>query len=112
MSLTPKPTKALEVFFSYAHKDQRLRDQLETHLSLLKREGLISSWHDRKIGAGQEWAGQIDNHLNTAHIILLLVSPDFMASDYCYDIEMTQALARHEAGEARIIPIILRPVDW
>src|SRR5438105_5623356 len=109
MSLKPKP---IEIFISYSHKDQGLRDQLETHLSLLKRQGLISSWHDRKIGAGVEWAGQIDTHLHTAQIILLLVSPDFMASDYCYDIEMTRALARHDAGEARVIPIILRPVDW
>ena len=112
MSLTPKPTKALEVFFSYAHKDQRLRDQLETQLSLLKREGLISSWHDRKIGAGEEWAGKIDTHLNTAQIILLLVSADFIASDYCYDIEMKRALERHETGEARVIPVILRRADW
>src|SRR5712692_357926 len=112
MSLSPKPTKALEVFFSYAHKDQRLRDQLETQLSLLKREGLISSWHDRKIGAGEEWAGKIDTHLNTAQIILLLVSADFIASDYCYDIEMKRALERHETGEARVIPVILRRADW
>jgi len=65
MSLTPKPIKALEVFFSYAHKDQHLRDQLETRLSILKREGFISSWHDRKIGAGVEWAGKIDTHATT-----------------------------------------------
>src|SRR5437879_5943159 len=112
MSLTPNTTKPIELFISYAHRDQGLRDQLETHLSLLKRQGFISTWHDRKIGAGQEWAGQIDTHLNTAHIILLLVSPDFIASNYCYDIEMTQALARHETGAARVIPVILRPVDW
>ena len=112
MSSTAQPTQSIEIFFSYSHKDQRFRDQLETHLSLLKREGYVSSWHDRKIGAGEEWAGQIDDHLNTAQIILLLISADFVASDYCYDIEMRRALARHDAGEARVIPIILRGAGW
>src|SRR6266700_6674944 len=112
MSSKAKPMQTVEIFFSYSHKDQRFRDQLETHLSLLKREGYVSSWHDRKIGAGEEWAGQIDDHLNTAQIILLLISADFVASDYCYDIEMRRALARHDAGEARVIPIILRGADW
>jgi TIR domain len=81
-------------------------------LSGLKREGYDSIWHDRKIGAGEEWAGKIDDHLDTAQIILLLISADFVASDYCYDIEMKQALVRHEAGDACAIPIILREVDW
>jgi tetratricopeptide (TPR) repeat protein len=112
MSSTAQPTQTIEIFCSYSHKDQRFRDQLETHLSGLKREGYVSIWHDRKIGAGEEWADQIDAHLNTAQIILPLISADFVASDYCYDIEMKQALARHEAGEARVIPIILRSVDW
>ena len=109
---TSEPKKPIEIFFSYSRRDQHLRDQLEKQLSLLKREGLISNWHDRKIGAGEEWVGQIDRHLNSAHIILLLVSADFIASDYCYDIEMKRALERQEAGEARVIPIILRRVDW
>ncbi len=104
--------RTFEIFYSYSHKDQRLRDQLETQLSLLKREGLIMSWDDHKITAGNEWAGMIDEHLNTAQIFLLLISADFIASNYCYDIEMTRALERHKAGEARVIPIILRPCDW
>src|SRR5437016_5278541 len=79
---------------------------------MLKREGVISGWHDRRISAGQEWDGQIDSHLNSAEIILLLVSSDFLASNYCYDIEVKRAIERHEAGEARVIPIILRPCDW
>jgi WD40 repeat protein len=107
-----KQTKAIEVFFSYSHKDQRLRDQLETQLSLLQRQGLISNWHDRKILAGEEWEGQIDKHLNTAQVILLLISPEFIASDYCYGVEMMRALERHEAKNARVIPVILRPTDW
>ncbi|MBB5035572.1 toll/interleukin-1 receptor domain-containing protein [Prosthecobacter vanneervenii] len=100
------------IFFSYSHKDESLRNELETHLAMLKREGLITSWHDRKITAGDEFAGVIDEKLNTAEIILLLVSSDFLASGYCYDIEVQQAMARHEAGMARVIPIILRPCEW
>jgi hypothetical protein len=109
MSMTPKP---IEVFFSYSHKDEELCVELVKHLSILKRQGVIQDWHDRKIGAGKEWEGEIDTHLNTAGIILLLISSDFLASDYCYDKEMNRALERHEAGKARVIPIILRPVDW
>ena len=102
----------IEIFFSYSHKDKRFRDELETQLSLLKRQGAITAWYDRKIGAGKEWANEIDTHLNSAHIILLLVSPDYLASDYCYDTEMKLALDRHEAKEAVVIPVILRSVDW
>ena len=102
----------VEVFFSYSHKDERLRDKLEEHLANLKRQGVIAGWHDRKIGAGREWAGEINKHLESAQIILLLVSSSFLASDYCHDVELKRALERHERGEARVIPIILRPVDW
>ena len=102
----------VEVFFSYSHRDEKLRDKLALHLSMLQRQGVIKSWHDRKISAGTEWAQAIDEKLNSAGIILLLISDHFLASDYCYDIEMKQAVARHEAGEARVIPIILKPVDW
>jgi hypothetical protein len=103
---------AKELFYSYSHKDAELREELERHLSILKRSGIVQGWHDRAIDAGAEWAGQIDEHLGKADIILLLISADFLASDYCYDIEMKRALARHEAGEAIVIPVILRPVDW
>ncbi|NJP12347.1 MAG: toll/interleukin-1 receptor domain-containing protein [Leptolyngbyaceae cyanobacterium RU_5_1] len=107
----PANKAAIEVFFSYAHEDEDLRDKLANHLKLLERQGVIQKWHDRQILAGTEWKGQIDRHLETAQIILLLVSSDFLASDYCYDIEMKRALERHDAGEARVIPIILRSVD-
>ncbi|MEM9448217.1 MAG: SUMF1/EgtB/PvdO family nonheme iron enzyme [Cyanobacteria bacterium P01_E01_bin.6] len=103
---------AVELFFSYSHKDEALRDQLATHLKLLERQGIISSWHDRKIVPGSEWAGDIDHSLGSADIILLLISADFLASDYCWDIEIQKALARHDAGETTVIPVILRPVDW
>ena len=110
-SVAPKITGPIEVFYSYSHKDEELRERLETHLKLLKRLGVIQDWHDRRISAGTEWAGQIDHYLESSQIILLLISADFLASDYCWDIEMKRALERHEAREARVIPIILRPVD-
>ncbi|MFL5697142.1 MAG: TIR domain-containing protein [Ktedonobacteraceae bacterium] len=111
MSLTAKPTKALELFYSYAHNDEKWRKKLETHLSTLQRQKFITGWHDRNISAGTEWATEIDTHLNTAHIILLLISPDFISSEYCYSVEMMRAMERHKAGEAHVIPIILRPTD-
>lgn len=102
----------IEIMFSYAHEDQEMRDQLEVHLSSLKRQGVIGTWHDRRIGAGVEIDGEIDKHLTTADIILLLVSPYFIASDYCHDVEMQTAMARHKRGEARVIPVILDYCDW
>lgn len=102
----------IELFYSYAHRDERLRKRLETHLSALRQQGVITEWHDRKIVAGTDWKQSIDAHLMTAMVILLLISPDFLASDYCYGIEMQRALARHAKGDARVIPVILRPVDW
>ncbi len=105
-------SEPLSVFFSYSHKDEDLRDELAVHLSILKRQAKIRPWHDRQITGGREWAGEIDDNLNAADVILLLVSPTFVASDYCWDMEMKRALERHEAREARVIPIILRPVDW
>jgi TIR domain len=100
------------LFFSYSHADESLRDQLETHLSALRRQGIISSWHDRRIATGTEIGPAIDSHIDTADIILLLISPDFIASDYCYEREMKRALERHETRRARVIPVILRPCDW
>jgi len=102
----------IEVFVSYSHKDERLREKLTNHLSQLKHEGLIGEWHDRKILPGTEWDGQINEHLSKAHIILLLVSPDFLASPYAHDVEVKRALQRHDSGDARVIPVILRPCDW
>jgi rod shape-determining protein MreB len=100
------------IFFSYSHSDETFRDQLETHLSGLKRQKAISSWHDRKIVAGSAVDETIDRHLDAADVILLLISPDFIASDYCYDKEVQRALQRHAEGTARVIPVILRPCDW
>jgi hypothetical protein len=102
----------VEVLCCYAHADEKWLRKIEIHLSLLKRQGLISLWHDRLIAPGTDWAKTIDTHLETASVILLLVSADFLASDYCYGVEMQRALERHAAGEARVVPILVRPVDW
>jgi internalin A len=104
--------QAKAIFFSYSHKDESLRDELETHLKLLQRQGIISVWHDRKILPGTEWDGEIDVNLERAKIILLLISADFIASDYCWDKEVKRALERHEKDEAVVLPIALRKCDW
>jgi len=109
---TPQLSAPLEIFFSYAHEDEALRDKLIKQLRLLERQRIITGWSDRCITAGTEWMGQISSHLQSAGIILLLISSDFIASDYCYDLELSQAMERHNAGKARVIPVILRPADW
>lgn len=100
------------VFFSYSHRDEELRNELQTHLAPLQREGLLESWHDRRIEAGDEIHGKISQNLERADIILLLVSPHFLESNYCYDVEMKRAMERHAEGTARVIPVILQPCDW
>ena len=106
------PRSALSLFYSYAHKDEELRDEMTTHLTLFRRQGLIEPWHDRRVQAGETWRGKIDDNLEHADVILLLVSADFVDSDYCYEIEMTRALQRHKEGTARVIPIIVRDCTW
>ena len=101
-----------KVFFSYSHVDEVMRDQLEVQLSMLKRQAIIETWHDRRIGAGKEIERDISRNLEEADIILLLVSSNFLASDYCYEKEMSRALQRHEAGDAIVIPVILRACEW
>ena len=102
----------LNLFFSYSHKDELLRDALEVHLSVLKRQGAIAPWHDRCLRPGSDLDDGILAQLEAADIILFLVSPDFIASEYCYGREMTRALERADAGEAEVLPIILRPCEW
>lgn len=104
--------RPIRLFFSYSHRDEGLRNRLETHLSALKREGVIENWHDREIKGGEDWSRQINEHLVSADVVLLLVSANFLASEYCYGVELAHALERHESGDALVIPIILRPVDW
>ncbi|MBW4690531.1 MAG: GUN4 domain-containing protein [Lyngbya sp. HA4199-MV5] len=104
--------EAIKIFYSYSRKDLDMRNTLETHLSTLRRANRISTWHDLQLEAGTEWEPAILNKLDTADIILLLVSSDFIDSEYCYGTELKRAITRHNEGTARVIPIILRPCDW
>lgn len=102
----------ITLFFSYSHKDEEFRNELETHLSLLKRQGVISSWHDRRITAGHDVDQTINSKLESSQIILLLVSAHFLASDYCYENELKRAIEKHNDESAVVIPVILHPCDW
>lgn len=103
---------SVKIFCCYAHEDEPLLNKLKSHLRPLQYIGRIEIWHDRDISAGAKWEEEINKNLNEAQIILLLISPDFMNSDYCYGKEMKKALERHKRGEAVVIPIILRRVHW
>ncbi|MFY0578288.1 toll/interleukin-1 receptor domain-containing protein [Cystobacter fuscus] len=103
---------SVNLFYSYSHRDEELRAELDGHLSLLRRRGVLRTWCDRRITAGDDWRNSIDEHLMTADIVLLLVSADFMNSDYCHDREMSVALQRHENGECVVIPVLVRHLDW
>jgi len=102
----------VKLFFSYSHKDEDLRNELEIHLAPLKNEGLISSWHDRRITAGRDLDQDISFELESSQVILLLISAHFLASKYCYEKEMARALERDKEGSAVVIPVILHPCDW
>ena len=102
----------IKVFISYSHADEELRRQFDVHLKSLQRQGIVDVWHDRRIGAGEDLADAIDEALAAADRILLLVSPDFIASSYCSEIEMQEAMRRHDAGDAIVIPVIGRACDW
>jgi hypothetical protein len=104
--------KPISLFYSYSHRDEELRKKLEDHLAALRWSEKIAEWHDRNIDVGDEWAKEIDLNLTSADIILLLVSASFIASKYCWSVEMKKALERHDNGEAKVIPIILRPCAW
>ena len=102
----------IEILCCYAHEDKLLLDELKTHLEPLQRQGFIGIWNDTDISLGSNWEEEIHKYLDAAYIILLLVSPDFIKSNYCYSIEMKQAVERHERKEAVVIPVILRYVQW
>ena len=105
------PTQ-VDIFISYAHSDANLLTELKKQLVILKRNGLGLLWTDEDIGKGEEWGPEILEQLNKADIILLLISSDFLASDFCYEKEMMRAMERHERSEACVIPVILRPCEW
>lgn len=109
-ALARSPKRRL--FFSYSHADESACERLETHLKVFYRNKLIELWHAQRIPAGADWANEIDEHLDEADIILLLVSADFLASDYCWDVEMTRALKHHEERLAVVVPVIFKPCLW
>jgi len=102
----------VKLFISYAHKDEAFKDELEVHLSILRKNGQIETWDDRQIRAGEEWDQSIKNNLVDAEIILFLVSADFLASNYINDIEIAKAIERHDKEECKIIPVIIRRCQW
>lgn len=102
----------MKVFISYSHKDETALERLHTHLAVLRREGRIDEWFDREILAGREIDAEVAERLESSGLFLLLVSPDFLASDYCVEREMERALERHRSGDARVVPIIIEPCDW
>lgn len=108
----PKKIQALKVFVSYSHADENLKNNLVQHLKPLERLGLIQGWHDRMIKPGEEFGEVISNELEKSHIVLLLVSVDFINSKYCYEIELNRAIEMHQSGKSRVIPIILRNCLW
>lgn len=111
MSSGPRSTST--VFYAYARKDEPHLVALRSHLKLLKRQGRISDWYDRDITAGSAWEDVLDANLEKSDIILLLVSPSFIESDYCWGKEMKRALERERTGTALVIPVIVRTTpDW
>jgi hypothetical protein len=112
VGLADVTNEGLKLFISYSHSDEELKDELIKHLEPLRHRNMIEEWHDRKITAGKEWGKEISRELSSADIILLLISIDFINSEYCYGTEMERAIERHQKGEARVIPIILRSCLW
>jgi hypothetical protein len=109
VSPTPGP---INVFVSYAHADEPYKRALLNHLAILARLGVINNWHDGRIQPGTEWKAEIERELARAQIVLLLISADFLGSDFCWGTEMQNALVRHDRGEVQVIPIIIRDCDW
>jgi hypothetical protein len=101
-----------KAFISYSHRDEKSLERLHAHLATLRREGKITAWYDREILAGDDIDGAIGTNLKESEIFLALVSPDFLASNYCYEQEMAKALQRHAEGTLRVVPVILEPCDW
>lgn len=104
--------KPIHIFFSYAHEDEKFREELEKHLAFLKRDKKIIEWHDRRLLAGSNWEKEIIDNIDQAQIIVMLMSPDFISSDYCSETESKRALERHSREEAIVVPVIIRPCLW
>lgn len=110
--MSPSSRYRVKLFIAYSHQDENWKNELTTHLAALERQGIIAPWHDQCISPGEARQEAIDHNLRTAQIILLLISPDFIASDRLWQRELQQAMVQHTAGLARVIPVILRPTLW
>ncbi len=102
----------VKIFISYSHADEEFRSALSKHLSILERNGIAELWDDRRVSPGDDWEAEIDPRIEMADILLMLVSADYIASNYCYEKEMKGALAKHDAGHSTVIPIIVRSSEW
>lgn len=103
---------SVRLYYSYSTADEELRQELEQHLALMRRRGLLTTWGHTDVSPGDQWADARKSHIDDADIVLLLVSASFMGSDACFNDEMQRALARHQSGSCRVVPVLLRPVDW
>lgn len=103
---------SIKVFMSYSHEDEKYKEKLDKHLAVLKRNKKIKTWNDRKLVPGKDIDKEIGKSLVEADIIILLLSADFFASEYCYCTEMTKALELYEEGQNMIVPVIVRSCDW
>jgi hypothetical protein len=110
--LHPVPSKPYDIFLSYSHEDEELMTLVRKHLVVYDRLGMIRKWWDRKLMGGQELDKSISEYLASSDIILLFLSASFLASDYCYGVEMAQALEQHAKGRSVVVPVILRPCGW
>lgn len=102
----------MEIYISYSRADDRMKRSLLTHLAALRRRGFVEIWDDNNIVAGKDWRSIIDDRLHRADIIVALISPNYLASDWCMEIEAPVAVRRAEGGEARLIPVLLKKCDW
>lgn len=105
------PRSPRKVFVSYSHQDKEFASQLAVGCAQLRRDGWIQLWSDAEILPGAPWREEIYAALEQADLVVLLISPDFIQSDFCYGIEMSRALERHREGRARVIPIVIRATD-
>src|SRR5215469_3632365 len=112
MSISSNIVKVYYCYAKGAKEDEDLRDQLTAHLTPLRRARKLTIWFDVQIQAGSDWKLEVEKQLKEADLILLLVSADFIQSDYCYNLQLTQALNHYEAGKVEIVPILLRSVLW
>ena len=112
MFLKSNLAQVIRIFVSCAEEDTEFLRGLERQLSSLIREGLVKCYNRYGLSPGIEWREKAKEYLHAADIILLLVSPFFVASDYCYREEVVLAMALHKSGKTRVVPIIVRPIEW